>query len=244
MSDLKELLKSVVVLQNQALQQLSKEFRQHCEVYVQQTGLHPLTGAPARSTHESESFAPLLRTRTGANSHVAPATICLLSDKLKQLTQTACVPCEDGARGVYVKSPAQVALLLQAMRDMARASTDDKVQLLYVVNETLTRGRAQPQHTSNSGIPLSASQSVCGAFEQGNGYDMLAEWFAFVCTNEDDENRSFASLILQILLRNKPTLPRARKSLVSRLKGVTGTGFIRYREHKTLLKSVLEQYRE
>lgn len=244
MSDLKEHLKSVVVLQNQALQQLSAEFRQHCEVYVQQTGRHPLTGAPARAAHEVESFAPLLRSRTGANSRVAPATVCLLSDKLKELSQTACVPCEDGVRGVYVKSPAQVTLLLQTMRDLARASTDDKVQLLYVVNETLTRGRAQQPPVGSGSIPLSASQSVCGAFEQGNGYDMLAEWFAFVCTNEDDENRSFASLILQILLRNKPTLPRARKSLVSRLKGVTGTGFVRYREHKSLLKRVLEQYRE
>lgn len=208
-----EKLWTLLLLQNEAAQLRLREFHQQMELFILQTGVHPITGeGPLRVAHDPGTVP--LRDRTAPAS---ASPLPLVSEFVVQLTRQLC------DNRASVRDPAAMAQLKASIEDAA-LTLDDRVQILFVLDRSFTLNAA-----------------LHSAFEKDAGYTVLTNWFQLACTFTDEGNRALSHLLLQFLLRHKPALSFGRKTIVATLRQIQKQ--VSGRQNKALVKETIETYR-
>ncbi|GMF49212.1 unnamed protein product [Phytophthora fragariaefolia] len=216
MSSAAELLKNLLILQHEAVKALVAEYHQHTEAYVQQFGVLPLSQEPAEAAHDARIA---LRSSTSASASLADG--CAVSDVILSATKKHC-----DADMRATSADALEALLATSRSDVK--TTEDRVHALFVLSASLDT----PQRR----------KEMLARFEGARGYDLLVEWLAVSCSYGDETSRAFTELLLLVLQRHVPAVSFTTKTVVKNL--APYKKIVKGRANKTLLLSVIRQYRE
>ncbi|GMF16322.1 unnamed protein product [Phytophthora lilii] len=156
--------------------------------------------------------------RSLASASPSLADGCAVSDVILAATKQHC----------DAEMCATSAAHLEAFLELARSdvkTTEDKVHALFVLSASLAR---RPE--------------LLSCFERQQGYDLLVGWLAECCSYNDETSKAFTELLLLVLQRHVPAVSFTTKTV---LKGLTQyKKVIRAKSNKTLLQSVVQQYRE
>ncbi|KAE8894217.1 hypothetical protein PF005_g23441 [Phytophthora fragariae] len=216
MSSSTELLKNLLILQLEAVKALVAEYHQHTEAYVQQFGKLPLSQEPTEAAHDARIA---LRSSTSASPSLADG--CAVSEVILAATKQHC----------DVDMCATSADSLEAFVGISRydvKTTEDRVHALFVLNASLAKAQRNKEMQSR--------------FEGKQGYDLLVEWLAVSCSYSDDTSKAFTELLLLVLQRHAPAMSFTTKTVVKSLAQYKKV--IKSKANKTLLLSVIRQYRE
>ncbi|KAG6574618.1 Histone-lysine N-methyltransferase [Phytophthora cinnamomi] len=218
MSSSSELLKNLLILQHEAVKALVAEYHQHTEAYVQQFGQLPLSQEPAQAAHDARIA---LRSSTSASPSLADG--CAVSDVILAATKQHCDVDMSAASADSLE-----AFLATSRRDVK--TTEDRVHALFVLDASLAKAQTHKE--------LQMQQR----FEGKQGYDLLVEWLAVSCSYSDDTSKAFTELLLLVLQRHAPAMSFTTKTVVKSLAQYKKV--IKSKANKTLLLSVIRQYRE
>jgi hypothetical protein len=185
----KALLEDLLVLQNKAFLLLTEEFYRNVEYHSKLTNRDPLTGMEANGSHESLSIREHIQTK---NVIISDTIDKILDELWDNETES-------------IKSSTHMSLLMKKLREEIH-TLEDKTQALCLLKLTL-QGRKK-----------NATNNAASLFEQEQGYELLADWLAEKCINNEHRNVNFCEFILHLLLSNPPERPFARKILLSKLK--------------------------
>ncbi|RLN47955.1 hypothetical protein BBJ28_00001679 [Nothophytophthora sp. Chile5] len=234
------MLKSLLLLQYQAVEALIVEVHQQTEAYIQQYDRHPFTQQVAAAAHDDK--VPLRELSTSA---FAQTDGCVVSALVQEAVKATC------DADACIVEPSQLSTFLAMAQEKIKTS-DDRAHVLFVLDSTLTsarqilkkRKKKQKQAVDAGGSNREAqwAENKLRLFEREKGYDLMVDWFAECCSYKDEGSLVLAELLLLVLQRNLPMLPLVRKTMVKRLnllkKVVAG------KSNKALFLSVVTQYRE
>jgi hypothetical protein len=187
MSNDKEMLKNLMILQHEAVKALVTEFHQQTEAYVQQFGVHPLSQEPFDAFHEA---------RIALRSLPSLAEGCTVSPVMLEATKKHC-----GADMAATSADELEAFLATSRADVKTA--EDRVHALFVLDASL----ANTHH----------GDRMLARFEAKQGYDLLVEWLALHCSYKDETSKAFTQLLLLVLQRNVPQMSFTTKTVIKNL---------------------------
>ena len=187
MSSPTEMLKSVLVLQLEAVKALVVEYHQQTEAYVQQFGHLPLSHHPMDAAHDA---------RIALRTLPALAENCVVSEVILEATKLHC------GGDVCATSADQLEQFLTISRNEVK-TVEDRVHALFVLDASLTHAQLKKEMQSR--------------FEGNRGYELMIEWFAVSCSYKDEMSKAFTELVLLMLKKNVPVLSFTTKTMIKSL---------------------------
>ncbi|CAH0475010.1 unnamed protein product [Peronospora belbahrii] len=187
MSSPVEMLKSVLVLQLEAIKALVIEYHQQTEAYVQQFGHHPLSQDPMDAAHDARIVLRPLPSL---------AENCIVSEVIVEAIKKHC------GGEMCATSVEHLESILSIAKNDVR-TVDDRVHALFVLDASLTHKQLQKEMQSR--------------FEAKQGYDLLVEWLAVSCSYKDEISKAFTELLLLVLQKNVPVMAFTIKTMIKNL---------------------------
>ncbi|RMX67970.1 hypothetical protein KXD40_005438 [Peronospora effusa] len=187
MSSPAEMLKSVLVLQLEAVKTLVIEYYQQTEAYVQQFGHLPLSHDPMDAAHDA---------RIALRTLPALAESCVVSEVILMATKNHC-----GGDMCATSADHLESFLTISRKDVK--TVEDRVHALFVLDASLTHAQLKKEMQSR--------------FEGKRGYDLLVEWLAVSCSYKDEMSKAFTELLLLMLKKNVPTMSFTTKTMIKSL---------------------------
>jgi hypothetical protein len=103
-------------------------------------------------------------------------------------------------------------------------TADDRVHAFFVLNASLANGN-----------------DMLVRFEGKQGYDLLMEWLALHCSDNDETSRAFTQHLLLVLQGNMPQKNFTTKTVIQNLTQYKKV--MKGKSNKTLLQHVVNKYR-